>query len=149
MTHGEEKDEHVWLSLKNAKTLVAAIADALQELDPDNKEYLRRQRLRLTSKSFPRWMARTSLPWTARRARPFCSATVSPSAIWWMTTVCATMPPLRAAPPKREASFETVSFLAKKVDELGLPCVLTIEGKNHKLAETIVRRTPPGRTRRC
>ena len=38
-----------------------------------------------------------------------------------------------------EASFETVSFLAKKVDELGLPCVLTIEGKNHKLAETIVR----------
>ena len=40
-----------------------------------------------------------------------------------------------------EASFETVSFLAKKVDELGLPCVLTIEGKNHKLAETIVQST--------
>ena len=40
-----------------------------------------------------------------------------------------------------EASFETVSFLAKKVDELGLPCVLTIEGKNHKIAETIVENT--------
>ena len=40
-----------------------------------------------------------------------------------------------------EASFETVSFLAKKVDELKLPCVLTIEGKNHELAETIVRNT--------
>ena len=40
-----------------------------------------------------------------------------------------------------EASFETVSFLAKKVDELKLPCVLTIEGKNHKLAETIVQST--------
>ena len=40
-----------------------------------------------------------------------------------------------------EASFEMVSFLAKKVDELGLPCVLTIEGKNHKLAETIVQST--------
>ena len=40
-----------------------------------------------------------------------------------------------------EASFETVSFLAKKVDELELPCVLTIEGKNHKLAETIVQST--------
>ena len=36
--HGEEKDEHVWLSLKNAKTLVGAIADALQELDPGNKD---------------------------------------------------------------------------------------------------------------
>ena len=36
--HEEEADEHVWLSLKNAKTLVTAIADALQELDPDNKD---------------------------------------------------------------------------------------------------------------
>ena len=40
-----------------------------------------------------------------------------------------------------EASFETVSFLAKKVDELGLPCVLTIEGAQHRIAETIVQNT--------
>ena len=40
-----------------------------------------------------------------------------------------------------EASFETISFLAKKVDELGLPCVLTIEGAQHKIGETIVQNT--------
>ena len=40
-----------------------------------------------------------------------------------------------------EASFATVSFLAGKVDELGLPCVLTIEGTQHKIAETIVQNT--------
>ena len=40
-----------------------------------------------------------------------------------------------------EASFKTVSFLAKKVDELKLPCVLTIEGNKHKIAETIVKNT--------
>ena len=40
-----------------------------------------------------------------------------------------------------EASFETISFLAKKVDELNLPCVLTIEGKDHKIAETVVENT--------
>ena len=40
-----------------------------------------------------------------------------------------------------EASFKTVSFLAKKVDELKLPCVLTIEGSKHKIAETIVKNT--------
>lgn len=40
-----------------------------------------------------------------------------------------------------EASFETISFLAKKVDELKLPCVLTIEGAQHKIAETIVQNT--------
>ena len=40
-----------------------------------------------------------------------------------------------------EASFETISFLAKKVDELKLPCVLTIEGTQHKIAGTIVQNT--------
>ena len=40
-----------------------------------------------------------------------------------------------------EASFETVSFLAGKMDALGLPCVLTIEGTQHKIAETIVQNT--------
>ena len=41
----------------------------------------------------------------------------------------------------RKASFETVIFLAKKMDELKLPAVLTIEGKQHKLARTIVENT--------
>ena len=36
--HEEETDEHVWLSLKNAKMLVRVISKALQELDPDNKD---------------------------------------------------------------------------------------------------------------
>ena len=40
-----------------------------------------------------------------------------------------------------EASFETITFLAQKVDELSLPAVLTIEGKDHRIAETIVRNT--------
>lgn len=40
-----------------------------------------------------------------------------------------------------EASFETISFLAGKVNELRLPCVLTIEGAQHKIAETIVQNT--------
>ena len=40
-----------------------------------------------------------------------------------------------------EASFETVVFLAKKMDELKLPAILTIEGRQHKLAKTIVENT--------
>ena len=39
------------------------------------------------------------------------------------------------------ASFKTVKFLAEKVDELDLPCVMTIEGSDHKIAETIIRNT--------
>ncbi|MCR5687264.1 MAG: metal ABC transporter substrate-binding protein, partial [Lachnospiraceae bacterium] len=40
-----------------------------------------------------------------------------------------------------EASFETVAFLAGKVDELNLHSVMTIEGKDHRIAETIVQNT--------
>ena len=40
-----------------------------------------------------------------------------------------------------EASFETVVFLAKKMDELGLHSVLKIESSDGKIADTIVQNT--------
>ena len=40
-----------------------------------------------------------------------------------------------------EASFETITFLAGKVDELSLHAVMTIEGTDHRIAETIVQNT--------
>lgn len=40
-----------------------------------------------------------------------------------------------------EASFETITFLANKVDELGLSNIMVIEGSNQKIAETIVSNT--------
>ena len=40
-----------------------------------------------------------------------------------------------------EASFETIVFLAGKVDELGLTTVLTLEGDNHRIAGTVVENT--------
>ena len=40
-----------------------------------------------------------------------------------------------------EASFETITFLTKKVDELSLHAVMTIEGTDHRIAETIVENT--------
>ena len=40
-----------------------------------------------------------------------------------------------------EASFETIMFLSQKLDELSLPACLTIEGTDHRIAETIVQNT--------
>ena len=40
-----------------------------------------------------------------------------------------------------EASFETITFLAGKVDELSLHAVMTIEGNDHRIAETIIQNT--------
>ena len=40
-----------------------------------------------------------------------------------------------------EASFETISFLAKKVDDLGLKNIMTIEKSDQKIAKTIIENT--------
>ena len=40
-----------------------------------------------------------------------------------------------------EASFSTIAFLAGKVDELQLPCVLTLESSEQSIARTIVENT--------
>ena len=40
-----------------------------------------------------------------------------------------------------EASFETVIFLARKIDELGLHTVLTTEGSDGRIASTVIQNT--------
>ena len=40
-----------------------------------------------------------------------------------------------------EASFETISFLAKKIDELNLKNIMTIEKSDQKIAKTIIENT--------
>ena len=138
--HEEEADEHVWLSLKNAKMLVRVISKALQELDPDNKD--------IYAANADAYVKKLSALDTEYQAAVDAASN--------KTVLFGDRFPFRylvddyglryyaafaGCSAETEASFETVSFLAKKVDELGLPCVLTIEGKNHKLAETIVQST--------
>jgi len=138
--HGEEKDEHVWLSLKNAKTLVAAIADALQELDPDNKStYAANAAAYIEKLSALDGAYQSAVDGAARKTVLFGDRFPFRYLVddYGLSYYAA----FAGCSAESEASFETVSFLAKKVDELGLPCVLTIEGKNHKLTETIVQST--------
>jgi zinc transport system substrate-binding protein len=40
-----------------------------------------------------------------------------------------------------EASFETITFLAGKTDELGLKNIMTIEKSDQKIAKTIIENT--------
>ena len=138
--HGEEKDEHVWLSLKNAKTLVGAIADALQELDPDNKDtYAANASAYIEKLSALDGAYQSAVDGAARKTVLFGDRFPFRYLVddYGLSYYAA----FAGCSAESEASFETVSFLAKKVDELKLPCVLTIEGKNHKIAETIVENT--------
>ncbi len=138
--HEEEADEHVWLSLKNAAVLVDAISSALQELDPDNKDtYAANASAYIEKLSVLDGAYQSAVDGAARKTVLFGDRFPFRYLVddYGLSYYAA----FAGCSAESEASFETVSFLAKKVDELKLPCVLTIEGKNHKLAETIVRST--------
>ena len=138
--HGEEKDEHVWLSLKNAKTLVAAISDALQELDPGNKDtYAANASAYIEKLSALDGAYQSAVDGAARKTVLFGDRFPFRYLVddYGLSYYAA----FAGCSAETEASFETVSFLAKKVDALGLPCVLTIEGAQHRIAETIVQNT--------
>ena len=135
-----EYDEHVWLSLRNAETLCNAISGALQQVDPDNKDA---------------YAANTSA-YIKKLSALDADYQTAVDAATYKTVLFGDRFPFRylvddyglsyyaafvGCSAETEASFETISFLAKKVDELKLPCVLTIEGAQHKIAETIVQNT--------
>lgn len=135
-----EYDEHVWLSLRNAETLCDAISSALQQIDPDNKDA---------------YAANTSA-YIKKLSALDADYQATVDAATYKTVLFGDRFPFRymvddyglsyyaafvGCSAETEASFETISFLAGKVDELNLPCVLTIEGAQHKIAETIVENT--------
>ena len=140
--HEEEADEHVWLSLKNAEVLVGTISNALQEVDSGNKDaYAANADAYVKKLSALDAEYQTAVDNAARKTVlfgdrfPFRYLVDDYGLNYYAAFV--------GCSAETEASFETISFLAKKVDELKLPCVLTIEGKNHKIAETIVKNTAP------
>ena len=138
--HEEEADEHVWLSLKNAKMLVRVISKALQELDPNNKDIYAAnadayvKKLSALDAEYQAAVDAASNKTILFGDRfPFRYLVDDYGLRYYAAFV--------GCSAETEAGFETISFLAKRVDEWKLPCVLTIEGAQHKIAETIVRNT--------
>lgn len=138
--HEEEADEHVWLSLKNAKMLVRVISKALQELDPDSKDIYAAnadayvKKLSALDAEYQAAVDAASNKTILFGDRfPFRYLVDDYGLRYYAAFV--------GCSAETEAGFETISFLAKRVDEWKLPCVLTIEGAQHKIAETIVQNT--------
>ena len=135
-----EYDEHVWLSLKNAQTLCSAFSAVLQQIDPDNKDtYAANASAYIKKLSALDADYQAAVDAAARKTVlfgdrfPFRYLAEDYGLRYYAA--------FAGCSAESEASFETISFLAGKVDELNLPCVLTIEGVQHKIAETIVRNT--------
>ena len=138
---GEEEepeiDEHVWLSLRNAQVFTSAIADALAQKDPANADSYRANAEAYCAKLAALDAAYAEAVDSAAHKTllfgdrfPFRYLTDDYGLAYYAA--------FAGCSAETEASFETVIFLAKKTDELQLPAVLTIEGKDHRIAETII-----------
>lgn len=138
MLEHEEKeyDEHVWLSLKNAEIICQSIADTLGEIDPENKDTYEANVVAYIEELAGLDVQYQDTVDTASRKTvlfgdrfPFRYMVDDYGLNYYAA--------FAGCSAESEASFETISFLAKKVDELQLPCILTIEDEQHKIAETI------------
>ena len=138
--HEEEMDEHVWLSLRNAEVLCDAIADALSKIDADNanvyennvKAY--KEKLAALDGKYTETVGSAAFKTVLFGDRfPFRYLTDD----YGLTYYAA----FSGCSAESEASFETVLFLAGKVNELKLPSIMTIEGANGKIAETVKNNT--------
>lgn len=137
--HAEEveNDEHVWLSLKNAEILVKKIAEAVANVDTAHAmEYHMNAAL---------YIAKISALDAQYRA--------ATDSAHFKTILFGDRFPFRylvddygikyfaafvGCSAESEASFETVAFLAGKMDSLALPAIFTIDGSNGKIAQAVL-----------
>ena len=135
-----EYDEHIWLSLKNAKLLCTEIAGKLTVLDSANAADYKANLNTYTAQ-------------LDRLDGDFQALSDSASQ---KTLVFGDRFPFRylvddygldyyaafaGCSAETEASFETVVFLAQKTDELGCGTVFTIENSDRRIAQTIIDNT--------
>lgn len=135
-----EYDEHIWLSLNKAATLTNAIAAQLQQLDPDHAAMYRENASRYISR-----LTKLKQQYQNVVDRAGIKTLVFGDRFPFRYLVEETGLQYEAAfvgcSAETEASFETISFLAKKVDQLGLRYVMTIDGSDHNIARAIIRNT--------
>ena len=135
-----EYDEHVWLSLRNAVVLTDVIGKAIIEKDPANSElYTNNMTSYINSLDaldveYAEAVNSGDKDVVLFGDRfPFRYLTDDYGLNYYAAFV--------GCSAETEASFETITFLAQKVDECGLSVVLTIEKSDKKIAETIIENT--------
>ncbi len=134
---GEEKDEHIWLSLKNAAVLCSAICDKICQADPDNSDIYKTNtasyidKIKALDKEYQSAVQSAKTKTLVFGDRfPFRYLTDDYGLDYYAAFV--------GCSAESEASFKTVVFLADKLDELGLKYVLQIESANGKLAQSVI-----------
>ena len=135
-----EYDEHVWLSLRNAEILTEKISDELQQLDAGNAAVYKAntdayvEKLNALDKEYNDAVSAAPVKTLLFGDRfPFRYLTDDYGLSYYAAFV--------GCSAETEASFETITFLAGKADELNIPAIMTIEGSDQKIAKTIIENT--------
>ncbi len=134
--HEHEVDEHVWLSLRNAQKLVRVIADSLAQSDPEGAEAYQAnaaayiEKLAALDAEYKAAVDKAAYKTVLFGDRfPFRYMTEDYGLDYYAA--------FSGCSAESEASFATIVFLAGKMDELGLPAILTIENPKTRIAETV------------
>ena len=133
----EAYDEHVWLSLKNAALFTDKIGEALAAIDASSAGTYRDNAKAYASK-LSALEAEYKAAASSARSKillfgdrfPFLYLTKELGLDYYAA--------FKGCSAETEASFDTIVFLARKLDELGLSAVLKTESSDGKLAATIV-----------
>jgi zinc transport system substrate-binding protein len=133
----EEYDEHVWLSLKNAEVLCAEIEKNIEEIDPANADDYKANldsyvsSLSELDNSFQTLVDSASVKTLVFGDRfPFRYFVDDYGLDYFAAFI--------GCSAESEASFETVKFLADKINELDCDTVFTLENSNKDIANSII-----------
>lgn len=131
-----EKDEHVWLSLQNTKLFVTEIAAALAKADSQHSEAILsnasayRDKLTALDAQYREAVDNAKVKTLLFGDRfPFRYLTDDYGLDYYAAFL--------GCSAETEASFETIMFLADKVDELKLPAIMQIETSDGSIAKTV------------
>lgn len=136
----KEYDEHVWTSMRNAEVICDAIAETLEEMDPKNKEIYQsnaetyKEKLSALDEAYQETVNNANQKTLVFADRfPFRYLVDDYDLSYYAA--------FSGCSAESEASFKTVTFLAGKVDELGVKSVLTMEKSDDRIAQTVIENT--------
>ena len=137
---GPEYDEHIWLSLKNAVLASEAIRDALCKADDKNAQSYKDNAssyiaaLNTLDGGYEQAVKDAKVKTLVFGDRfPFRYMVDDYGLSYYAAFI--------GCSAESEASFETIVFLAEKVDEAGLKTIMKIEGSDGSIAQTIKENT--------
>ncbi|MBQ0051224.1 MAG: zinc ABC transporter substrate-binding protein [Treponema sp.] len=134
-----EYDEHVWLSLVNAKICCEKIAEVLATLDENEKSIFEKNLSDYTAQIDGVWKSLFSAENISENQNAIIICDRFPFRYMVDELGIKYFAAFAGCSAETEASFETIAFLSGKVQELGLNRVYVTESSDKKIARTVIK----------